>query len=281
MQAHLLRPQRFLFFEEQPFEAGSYVAAKPHGTDTGAWAQFCLGLTNCIRHRLVDDPSGGPQRRESNARLLRWSDGTVSLMIGDEMIDLNVSSMPSARTYLCSQQGTMYLLQLPCTSKMAPITQPPASAILHEMARHLVGTSSKPFRTRQTQIQTNVEEEYRRGVKHELERQRAAERRNARQQRVRERSNSGAISESFLEERTLAVGQTGMDVDASSDSVAAAGQSDTDMAPRQAAHRADSERANDGRKSPDAARIKRPRRILRDEDDEDEEGGDKESYRRK
>ena len=60
-----------------------------------------LMVENVIRWREVrDDGEGGAVRRESNTRLVRWSDGTSSLLIGNECFDVVQSTADPHRNYV-------------------------------------------------------------------------------------------------------------------------------------------------------------------------------------
>lgn len=45
-----------------------------------------LKVENTIRWREVEGPSG--RKQESNARFVRWSDGSMSLHLGSEIFDV-------------------------------------------------------------------------------------------------------------------------------------------------------------------------------------------------
>ena len=63
-----------------------------------------LMVENVIRWREVkDDGEGGGVRRESNTRLVRWSDGTSSLLIGNECFDVVQSTADPHRNYVYLQ----------------------------------------------------------------------------------------------------------------------------------------------------------------------------------
>ena len=63
-----------------------------------------LMVENVIRWREVkDDGEGGAVRRESNTRLVRWSDGTSSLLIGNECFDVVQSTADPHRNYVYLQ----------------------------------------------------------------------------------------------------------------------------------------------------------------------------------
>ena len=49
-----------------------------------------IGLRNTLRWKWVTGPDGEPMR-QSNSRVLRWSDGSVSLQVGNEVYDMSPS----------------------------------------------------------------------------------------------------------------------------------------------------------------------------------------------
>lgn len=53
-------------------------------------------VANTVRWKWVDDPATGLPVKRSNSRVVRWSDGSASLMIGQEMWDLQVESVTAA-----------------------------------------------------------------------------------------------------------------------------------------------------------------------------------------
>ena len=63
-----------------------------------------LMVENVIRWREVkDEGEGGTARRESNTRLVKWSDGTSSLLIGNECFDVVQSTADPHRNYVYLQ----------------------------------------------------------------------------------------------------------------------------------------------------------------------------------
>jgi len=49
-------------------------------------------VENAIRWRTVVD-ADGTERKETNSRLVKWSDGTMSIVMGDEVIDCNKKNL--------------------------------------------------------------------------------------------------------------------------------------------------------------------------------------------
>lgn len=75
-------------------------------------------------------PSGEPQY-ESNARFVRWSDGSLQLLLGDEVLDTTEQDMSMDHHYLfVRHQG---LIQV----------RPHTLALLHRTCRRLLGAGSR------------------------------------------------------------------------------------------------------------------------------------------
>src|SRR5579859_4431410 len=74
-----------------------------------------------IRHRKTPD---GPR---SNARFLKWSDGTMSLVLGSEMYDVPINPVPTAeQQFLMLSHTEAGLLRvskrIDATMKMVPVS---------------------------------------------------------------------------------------------------------------------------------------------------------------
>ncbi|WVQ74569.1 hypothetical protein IAR50_004170 [Cryptococcus sp. DSM 104548] len=81
----------YINLDSQPFDSDHYRATAeeaPDGTEKPLAAKsHMIGVKNTIRWRWATGPDGEPTR-QSNARMLRWSDGSVSLQLGDDLYDL-------------------------------------------------------------------------------------------------------------------------------------------------------------------------------------------------
>jgi RNA polymerase-associated protein LEO1 len=72
-------------------------------------AALLLHAATCIRWR--NDPKTGI--RQSNSRLVKWSDGSHSLMVGEELFDLSIQSMSAENNYIFgrhAEEGSMECL---------------------------------------------------------------------------------------------------------------------------------------------------------------------------
>lgn len=66
-------------------------------------------VENTIRWRSCKDPDGNDVK-ESNARVVRWSDGTLSLLLGVEVFDIHKTKIDGDFNHLFVQQVLLMLL---------------------------------------------------------------------------------------------------------------------------------------------------------------------------
>ncbi|KAK7251875.1 hypothetical protein RIF29_35459 [Crotalaria pallida] len=59
---------------------------------------------NIVRWRTVRNPDGTTSR-ESNARFVRWSDGSLQLLIGNEVLDISVQDAQHDQAHLFRRHG--------------------------------------------------------------------------------------------------------------------------------------------------------------------------------
>ena len=79
----------FLSVETRPFDPETYEDEidEEETLDEEGRARLKLKVENTIRWREVMDKEGNV-KKESNARLVRWSDGSYSLHLGSEIFDV-------------------------------------------------------------------------------------------------------------------------------------------------------------------------------------------------
>lgn len=92
---HVARLPNFVRYSERAFDAATWHEdAEEDEVDVGDNSvRSVLRTTNTIRWRWRDAPSG--KTPESNARVVRWSDGTSSLQLGTEFFDMATHSEPN------------------------------------------------------------------------------------------------------------------------------------------------------------------------------------------
>ena len=74
------------------------------GLMTMSDVHWSLQVENTIRWRYSQDESGN-DIRESNARLVKWSDGTMSLYLGSEIFDIHRQPLQGEFSHLFVRQG--------------------------------------------------------------------------------------------------------------------------------------------------------------------------------
>ncbi|CAG8487938.1 6225_t:CDS:2 [Ambispora leptoticha] len=80
-------------------------------------------VANIIRWRNVKDESTGELKKQSNAAFVKWSDGSMSLLVGEEILDININETMDSQEYLMSshlmtEKSTM-AYQMKLKNKMA------------------------------------------------------------------------------------------------------------------------------------------------------------------
>merc|ERR1711976_1048472 len=108
-EIHFVRLPNFLSVEPKPFDQQYYQDEEEEDQnqvmDEEGHARLRLRVENTIRWRTVTDQTTGEERRESNARFIKYNDGSVMMQVGSELFD--VTCMPlSDFSHLFIRQGT-------------------------------------------------------------------------------------------------------------------------------------------------------------------------------
>ncbi|KAN0064013.1 Paf1 complex component [Thecaphora frezii] len=163
----MVRIPHFLRYATQPFDADTWDEEEEEqqlcneGFSTGfshdAGAVSLLRTSNTIRWRYSDQlDEDGARIPESNARIVRWSDGTMSLQVGRELFDITQQTeagrvqAPSASGLTASQsqsqqQSSSSSLAGPGPGPSSQGLQPSQSqANLRSMPMGGAGSSSRP-----------------------------------------------------------------------------------------------------------------------------------------
>lgn len=152
----LARLPNFVRYADDAFDAATWNELEDdaqHGdtaADTGDKdARSVLRTMSTVRWRWRDDKTP-----ESNARIVRWSDGTESLQLGSEFFDVTRHAEPSAQgtplTYLYVPHPHEGVLEAECPVRTSLTFKPSlqsdthakiASAIRHQRSARVVATS--------------------------------------------------------------------------------------------------------------------------------------------
>ena len=96
----LFRLSNILHVETKPFDPQFFEEEDHSYIDAGGERRTKL-FQNVVRWRHAYSPQGDPIK-ESNARFVRWSDGSVQLLLGDEVLDVTEqdTSKDKAKLYV-------------------------------------------------------------------------------------------------------------------------------------------------------------------------------------
>ncbi|KAF8269833.1 Leo1-like protein-domain-containing protein, partial [Lactarius quietus] len=135
-QHWVIRMPNFVKVDSKPFHPDTYVgpeheddfASGTHERDMG----IKLRVENTVRWRWIKDKDG-QDRRQSNAHVIRWSDGSMSLRLGKEYFDINqvIDSSGSAHRQAFGSQNSQ------SQSQGAPVLPPgKAHGLTYLVAQH-------------------------------------------------------------------------------------------------------------------------------------------------
>ncbi|RVW58465.1 Protein LEO1-like [Vitis vinifera] len=90
--------------EPKPFDPKTYVEEDTFVTDESGSKKRIRLENNIVRWRNVKNPDGTTSY-ESNARFVRWSDGSLQLLIGNEVLDISVQDAQHDQSHLFLRHG--------------------------------------------------------------------------------------------------------------------------------------------------------------------------------
>ena len=107
-------------------------------------------FTNIIRWRKVIDPETGEEKVESNARMVKWSDGSWQLLIGNEAFNVTETDLGDRNEYLFARHPGAGLIQgqKKISSKLA-FTPANLNSATHRQLTRAIDT--RHVKTKQTQ----------------------------------------------------------------------------------------------------------------------------------
>ena len=107
-EIHFVKLPNFLSMESRPYDPDTYedeLDEDQNQQDEEGRTRLKLKVENTIRWRQGYDKSGNPIK-ESNARVVKWSDGSYSLHLGNEIFDVYKQPLQSDFNHLFIRQGT-------------------------------------------------------------------------------------------------------------------------------------------------------------------------------
>lgn len=104
---HFVKLPNFLSVETRPFDSETYEDEidEEETLDEEGRARLKLKVENTLRWREALTKEGDTIK-ESNARLVKWSDGSMSLHLGSEIFDVHKQPLHGDHNHLFIRQGT-------------------------------------------------------------------------------------------------------------------------------------------------------------------------------
>ncbi|KAK9369346.1 Leo1-like protein-domain-containing protein [Lipomyces kononenkoae] len=134
-EIHVARIPNFLNVDYSAFDPDSYLENAANIQAEGEAAaelreQLRAEVNNTIRWRYTRDEYGNP-KIQSNARIIRWSDGSLSLKLGSEVFDITKKSI--ADTYLAVSHDQQEIVQFHAKLASSMTLVPTSTASLTHM----------------------------------------------------------------------------------------------------------------------------------------------------
>ncbi|OVA00791.1 Leo1-like protein [Macleaya cordata] len=101
---NMIRVSNIMGIEPKPFDPKTYVEEDMFVTDESGSKKRIRLENNIVRWRRVRNPDG-TMSCESNARFVRWSDGSIQLLIGNEVLDISVQEAQHDQAHLFLRHG--------------------------------------------------------------------------------------------------------------------------------------------------------------------------------
>ncbi|CAH1790045.1 unnamed protein product, partial [Owenia fusiformis] len=209
-QIHFVKLPNFLSVETRPFDAAIYEDEidEDEVLDEEGRTRMKLKVENTIRWRDKKDAEGnqildeeGNPVRESNARMIRWSDGSMSLHLGVEVFDVHPMNLHGDYNHLFIRQGTGLQGQAVFKTKLTFRPHSTDSFTHRKMTMSLADRSTKANKLKVIPI-SGLDPNANRNemIKKEEEKLKATIRRESQQRRIRDRAHNKGLSSSYLED---------------------------------------------------------------------------------
>lgn len=198
---HFVKLPNFLSVDPRPFSAETYEDEidEEETLDEEGRARLKLKVENTIRWREALDKEGNTIK-ESNARMVRWSDGSISLHLGSEIFDVYKQPLQGDHNHLFIRQGTGLQGQAVFRTKLTFRPHSTESFTHRKMTMSLADRSQKSTGIK-VLSQVGHDPDAHRGemIKKEEEKLRATLRRESKAKRVRERGANRQLNSSYIE----------------------------------------------------------------------------------
>ncbi|KAJ1995003.1 Paf1 complex component [Dimargaris cristalligena] len=189
----------FLHFEPQPFDPDTYEEERMEAYDHPEALK--LKLDNTIRWRQVKDPQSSALRPQSNARFVKWSDGSMSLVLGSEFFDVIVKPVDNPYCLLTTLPAQDDIQQGCCqVSHTASFRPSSTTSLTHKkLSKSIADRHRKKTRTKLYNTTKDPELLKRELEVQENERLKAIKRLEATRARKAQRYTTDGLNETSLE----------------------------------------------------------------------------------
>ncbi|XP_050991666.1 RNA polymerase-associated protein LEO1 [Labeo rohita] len=200
-ELYFVKLPNFLSVEPRPFDPQYYEDEfeDEEMLDEEGRTRLKLKVENTIRWRSRRDEEGN-EVKESNARIVKWSDGSMSLHLGNEVFDVYKAPLQGDHNHLFIRQGTGLQGQAVFKTKLTFRPHSTDSATHRKMTLSLADRCSKTQKIRILPMAGRDPESQRNEmIKKEEERLRASIRRESQQRRMREKQHQRGLNAGYLE----------------------------------------------------------------------------------
>ncbi|KAF4101624.1 RNA polymerase-associated protein LEO1 [Onychostoma macrolepis] len=200
-ELYFVKLPNFLSVEPRPFDPQYYEDEfeDEEMLDEEGRTRLKLKVENTIRWRSRRDEEGN-ELKESNARIVKWSDGSMSLHLGNEVFDVYKAPLQGDHNHLFIRQGTGLQGQAVFKTKLTFRPHSTDSATHRKMTLSLADRCSKTQKIRILPMAGRDPESQRNEmIKKEEERLRASIRRESQQRRMREKQHQRGLNAGYLE----------------------------------------------------------------------------------
>lgn len=105
---NMIKVSNIMGIDPKPFDPKTYVEEDTFVTDESGSKKRIRLENNIVRWRKVRIPDG-TSSYESNARFVRWSDDSLQLLIGNEVLDISVQNAQHDQSHLFLRHGKGFL----------------------------------------------------------------------------------------------------------------------------------------------------------------------------
>merc|ERR1719508_330752 len=202
-ELHFVKLPNFLSVDSRPYDQEMYEDEMDEETmqDEEGRARLKLKVENTIRWRQGTDKETGQPRMETNTRIVRWSDGSLSLHLGSEIFDVHKQPLQSDFNHLFIRQGTGLQGQAVFRTKLSFRPHSTDSQTHKKMTLSMADRSGKSS-TIKVISQVGVDPEAGRWSRMKAEEGKLREslRKDAIKKRAREKGASKGITSGYLED---------------------------------------------------------------------------------